>query len=156
MKRFVVWGIVPFLAFVASCGKIGVFEKTENFQHFQWDSLQRPRIRFQIEDTVSLYDIYVVVRHQDAYHFNNLWLYVTTQAPGSPADRQQLELTLAKDNKGWLGTGIDDIFTHWIKITRKPVRLKKGEYVFTLQHIMRENPLAAVLSAGIKLERAAQ
>ncbi len=114
----------------------------------------KPVFNFTIKDTDALYNIYIVVRHEDAYHYNNLWLNVTTKAPGAEPINQQLELILANNGKGWLGSGIDDIFTHRVQITKEPIKLKAGDYQFTLQQIMRENPLESVLDAGIRVEKA--
>ena len=115
----------------------------------------KPSVIFNITDTSSLYNIFVVIRHDDAYHYNNLWLNVTTKAPASQAVTQQVELTLANSAKGWLGSGMDDIFEHRIRITNAPIKLQKGNYQFTLQHTMREDPLPFVLSAGIRVEKVA-
>ncbi|MFP5039642.1 gliding motility lipoprotein GldH [Parasediminibacterium sp. JCM 36343] len=139
---------------LAACNTIDVYEKTTPFPAFKWTTDNKPVFNFTIKDTNALYNIFVVVKHEDAYHYNNLWLNVTTKAPGTAAVSQQLEIILANNGKGWLGSGIDDIFTHWVRITQAPVKLKKGDYQFTLQQIMRENPLESVLSAGIRVEKA--
>ena len=34
-------------------------------------------------------------------------------------------MLLATDDKGWLGSGMDDIFEHRIRITNQPVQLNK-------------------------------
>ena len=124
-----------------------------SFNKHEWKTSEKPTFNFSIQDTVSLYNIYVIVRHDDAYHYNNLWLNITTEAPGSKPINQQVELTLANNTKGWLGSGIDDVFDHRIRITNAPIKLKKGNYHFSLQHIMREDPLPFVLSAGIRVEK---
>ena len=142
--------------FFAACNTIDVYEKTASFPAFQWDNANKPSFTYTITDTEALYNIYIVVRHEDAYHYNNLWLNVTTKAPGTAPVNQQLELILANNGKGWLGSGIDDVFTHRVRITQSPIRLKKGDYQFTLQQIMRENPLESVLNAGIRVEKAVQ
>ena len=140
--------------FLSSCDTVSVYEKITSFPAFKWDNANKPSFVFTVKDTTSLYNIYVVVRHEDAYHFNNLWLNITTKAPGSEPVNQQLELILANNAKGWRGSGLDDIFTHRVLITQAPIKLKKGDYQFTLQQTMRENPLESVLDAGIRVEKA--
>ncbi len=140
----------------AACNTIDVYEKTAAFPAFKWDNANKPSFNFTIADTNSLYNIYIVVRHEDAYHYNNLWLNVTTKAPDAAPVNQQLELILANNGKGWLASGIDDVFTHRVRITQAPIKLKKGDYQFTLQQVMRENPLESVLNAGIRVEKAVQ
>jgi gliding motility-associated lipoprotein GldH len=130
-----------------------VFEKTVFFPKHVWSANEKPSFTFTVEDTASLYNIFVVLRHEDAYRFNNLWLNITTQAPGDSARTQQVNVRLADNTRGWLGTGMDDVFDHRARITQMPVKLRKGNYTFTLQQIMREDPLQYVLNAGIRVEK---
>jgi gliding motility-associated lipoprotein GldH len=137
-----------------ACGTLDTYEKTVFFPQHAWKSAEKPSFTFTISDTTSLYNVFVIFRHEDAYHFNNLWLNITTQAPKDTVQSQKLNITLADNKKGWLGTGMDDIFDHRVQITRVPVKLKQGDYTFTLQQIMREEPLQYVLNAGIRVEKA--
>jgi gliding motility-associated lipoprotein GldH len=140
---------------IFSCRKIEVFERNVSFDNHQWPSGYKPEYTFEISDTVSLYNVFVVFRHQDAYRYNNVWLNVQIRFPGDTVRSQRLDLRLATDDKGWLGSGMDDIFEHRILITRSPQRLpKSGIYSFTLEQIMREDPLEHVLNAGIRVEKA--
>lgn len=138
------------------CSTIDVFEKTVAFDNQEWHTSNKPNFVFAITDTASVYNIFIVLRHSDAYHFNNIWLNVTTIAPGDTANTQQLNLKLGDNTKGWLGAAMDDIIEHRILITKNPVHLKKGNYTFLLQEIMREEPLQNFLNAGIRVEKATQ
>jgi gliding motility-associated lipoprotein GldH len=62
------------------------------------------------------------------------------------------DLTLATNDKGWLGQGMDDIYEHRIKLG-EPQSLKAGTYTFILEQIMREDPLENVLDAGLRIEK---
>ncbi len=130
-----------------------MYEKTKFFHEHEWKSSEKPSFTFTIEDTTSLYNLFVIFRHEDAYHFNNLWLNITTQAPRDTARTQKVNITLADNTRGWLGTGMDDIYDHRARITQSPVKLKKGNYTFILQQHMREDPLQYVLNAGIRVEK---
>lgn len=143
------------LLLASSCVTIDVFEKNVSIPNQEWSGNFQPEITFEIKDTTSLYNIYVVLRHTDAYRYNNIWLNVYTEIPGDTVNKQRLDLRLATDDKGWLGSGMDDIFEHRILITRSPVALRKpGEYKFRLQQIMREEPLQYVMNVGIRVEKA--
>lgn len=137
-----------------ACGTIDVFEKNVSIPGHAWSNSFQPQISFEITDTTSLYNIYVVLRHTNAYRYNNIWLNIYTQVPGDSARKERLDLRLATDEKGWLGSGMDDIFEHRILITRQPVSLpKSGTYTFRLEQIMREEPLQHVLNAGVRVEK---
>ncbi len=139
-----------------ACNTIDVYEKTTPFPTHAWASNNKPGFEFVITDTASLYNIYTVIRHTDAYRYNNLYLNVTTIAPGDTAITQQLELHLGDNTKGWLGSAMDDIIEHRILLTRFPVKLKAGKYKFTLQQTMRDDPLENMLNAGLRVEKASQ
>lgn len=146
--------ILLFLSiFLVACGTNNVFERAERFASHEWPVTREPLIKFDISDTSSFYNIYVVIRHADAYRYNNIWLNITTQSPNDTPKTQLLDISLADNTKGWLGTGMDDIFDRRARITQAPIRLKKGTYTFKLQQAMREDPLGYVLSAGIRVEK---
>jgi gliding motility-associated lipoprotein GldH len=141
------------IALLWSCNRLDTFEQTAFFPQHEWTSKNQPSFQFEIKDTLARYNIYVVIRHEDAYHYNNLWLNVITKAPGEKANTQKVNLQLADNATGWLGSGMDDVFDHRIRITNSPIHLRKGVYQFSLQQIMREDPLPALLNAGIRVEK---
>lgn len=147
---------IALFIFFQSCNTLDVFEKTAAFNKQQWSTNNKPSFTFTVTDTNSQYNIFIVLRHTDAYHFNNIWLNVTTVAPADTAITQQLNLKLGDNQTGWLGTAMDDIIEHRIAITKNAVPLKKGTYTFALQQIMREEPLQSVLNAGIRIEKVSQ
>ena len=151
MKKLLVSAV--FFTLLVGCDTMGVFEKNTFFPEHSWSSKVQPSFNFTIADTVSLYHIYAVIRHEDAYRYNNIWLEITTRSPGDTAKVQQVNLLLADNKKGWLGTGMDDIFDHRVRLTRTPQKLKSGNYTFMLKQIMREDPLPAMLNAGIRIEK---
>lgn len=144
------------LTLLAACGKINLAEKNVVIPQQAWSASFQPRIEFDINnDSSSLYNIYVVLRHNDAYRYKNIWMEIALQPPGDSAYNTRRELLLANDAKGWLGTGMDDLYEHRILLTDKPTLFaKKGKYVFTLKQIMREDPLENIMNVGIRIEKA--
>lgn len=148
--------IVILLMVLVSCkARTDVFEKNVSIPKKEWSSQFKPEISFLVSDTLARYNIYVVTRHTNAYQYNNLWVNIYTQAPDDSAmNKQSLDLRLATDDKGWLGSGMDDIFEHRILITKEPAPLKAGTYRFKLENIMRIDPLPEVMNMGIRVEKA--
>jgi gliding motility-associated lipoprotein GldH len=94
-----------------------------------------------------------VLRHNEKYSFSNIYVNLYVKGPGQDSTLQiQKDLTLATSEKGWLASGMDDIYEHRIELAEKQ-SLKAGTYKFTLEQIMREDPLQNVLNAGIRLEK---
>ncbi len=138
----------------ASCRQIEVFEKSTAFLQHTWKSTEAVSGKFMITDTSSSYNIYIVLRHTDAYRYNNIWLNVGLQSPGDTLYFQKINLTLGDDARGWEGTGLNDIWEVRKLITDRPRRFKKtGEYHFSLFQIMRDDPLQHVMNAGLRVEK---
>lgn len=136
-----------------SCGKIDLFEKQVQIPSQKWFYNDVPEFTFQINDTNSLYNIYVVLRHTDLYNYNNLWIRMGSKAPGDSMSYQNLNIRLA-DGQSWKGTGMDDIYEVRELISPGPVSFKKsGDYTFTIAQIMRENPLMYILNVGLRVEK---
>ena len=136
-----------------SCTTIDLFEKTVTIPGHEWQSSFRPSFTFTIKDTSSPYKIFLILRHNEKYHFNNIYVNLYIKAPGQDsAVKIQRDLLLATPETGWLGSGMDDIYEHRIELAARE-RLKAGTYTFTIEQIMREDPLANVLNAGLRLEK---
>jgi gliding motility-associated lipoprotein GldH len=133
----------------------GVFEKSQAFDNQEWPSSVKPEIAFEISDTNALYNIYIVLRHTDAYHFNNMYIRATVKEPGAGQGRTgDYDLQLATNGKGWIGTAMDDIYDARLLIQPKTRLRKMGTYHISLEQLMREDPLKSVLSVGMRIERA--
>lgn len=153
-KKPLLIALLVFVSFITACETIDVFEKNVSIPNHEWSSSYTPEIAFEITDTTSFYNIYVVLRHTDAYRYKNIWINIYTQVPGDTLLKQRLDLLLAADDKGWLGSGMDDIFEHRVRITGEPQKLSKaGLYKFRLEQIMREEPLKYVMNVGIRVEK---
>jgi gliding motility-associated lipoprotein GldH len=136
-----------------SCQKIDLFEKNVAIPRQEWKSDFKPRFQFEITDTTALYNIFIVLRHNEKYEFNNIWLSLTTKIPGDTIQTGQYELPLA-NNDGWLGTAMDDLYEHRILITPVPQKfVRPGQYTFTIGQVMRKDPLENVLNIGLRIEK---
>jgi gliding motility-associated lipoprotein GldH len=131
-----------------------MYEKTMLVPAQSWFYSTVPSFSFTIKDTLATYNIFIVLRHTDAYEYNNIWLRVGTEAPGKSESSQNINIILGNDAKGWEGEGMDDIFEIRKNITRGPVPFKKpGTYTFTIAQIMRENPLKHIVNVGMRVEK---
>lgn len=141
---------------LSSCQSIDLFEKVETLPGQQWSSGFKPVFQFDIKDTTVPYQLFVILRHTNKYNYNNIWIKLHTLSPDSTASQAQYELPLATNEKGWLGTGMDDLYEHRIALTplNQDFYFKKsGQYRFTLEQVMREDPLQHVMNIGFRIEK---
>ncbi len=153
-QRKIYWLLAVGLWLTAfSCTTVDLYEKTASIPGHSWKNSFRPSFHFTIKDTASPYQLYFVIRHNDKYRFNNIYVNLDIQLPGSDTTRKlRQDLELATNEKGWLASGMDDIYEHRIKLGGEEM-LRPGEYHFTLEQIMREDPLDNVLNVGIRVEK---
>lgn len=141
---------------INSCKQLDVYEKNVSIPNYQWKQDFKPGFDFEITDTASRYNILMVLRHTDAYKFNNIWLDITATVQNKDTlfKIPHVELALGNDVNGWEGTGMDDIWEVRKAITKGPVQFtKKGRYHFAVAQTMRENPLQNIMSVGVRVER---
>lgn len=142
-----------------SCTRIDLFEKTAVIPGHSWKSSFKPSFSFTIQDTSSPYMVYLILRHNDRYSFNNIYVNLYAKGPGQDSTvGVPYDIRLATDENGWRGTGMDDIYEHRIPLTpRSPDKAfyfrKPGTYTFTIEQIMRQDPLNNVLNTGIRIEK---
>ena len=145
---------------LTACNRIDLYEKNVPIPKHAWQSSFKPSFSFVINDTTVPYQVFIILRHNERYNYNNLWVNLYTLSPGSTTPQKvQYELPLATNEKGWLGTGMDDIYEHRIALTPPTEKFyfkKAGKYTFTLEQIMREDPLQNVMNVGLRIEKKGQ
>lgn len=154
MKRYLPCCFLVFLLLDACTLNTGVFEKNIQIPKQSWSSSFKPDIPFDIQDTASLYNIFIVLRHTEAYTWNNLYLRASVKTPDQKSTRSgDYDLTLATNDKGWLGTAMDDIYESRLLIQQRTRFTAPGVYHFSIEQLMREDPLQHMLSIGLRVEK---
>jgi gliding motility-associated lipoprotein GldH len=144
-------------ALYPGCTTIDLYEKSVVIPGHAWKSSFKPSFTFSVKDTSSAYELFLVLRHNDKYSFNNIYINVYAQTPETDTVQAiRRDLTLGNDIEGWKNaTGMDDIYEHRIPLTEgQPLRFRRsGDYTFTIEQIMREDPLDNVLNVGLRIEK---
>lgn len=136
---------------VQACRPINLYEKTVVIPGHAWKSSFKPSFTFTIKDTSSPLQVYFILRHTDRYNYKNIYINLSVKKEGQDSLRtQRFDLELANDENGWHASGMDDIFEH--RISLFPVN-HPGTYTFTVEQVMREDPLQHVFDTGIRLEK---
>ncbi|MGX5818077.1 gliding motility lipoprotein GldH [Chitinophaga lutea] len=166
MKLPFTCALLALLAFACKPPRMDTFEKNRNIAHSQWNVADTLPFEVQLspEDTGYYYNLYVNVRHTDAYPYSNLWIIIHTAGPGdSTTVARRVELPLADSYGKWMGSGVngrvasgtDDIYEHRIPIQQNAILPRAGAYRFVFEQNMRQNPLPEILSMGLRIEKAA-
>lgn len=147
--------ILLLVAGFTSCTQADLYERLKNVPGGEWKAGEKLSFSLLVEDTTIGYNLFASVRHTNLYPYRNIWLRMGLQMPGADTTTyQDFELPLA-DNEKWLGTGLNDVYDRRVRLFGAPQRFSKtGTVIFTLQHIMRDDPLPGILQSGIRLEPA--
>ena len=139
---------------LSACMTADLYEKSVTIPDHEWKSDFRPEFTFAINDTSAIYQVFLVLRHTERYNYTNIWLNVHSLAPGDTLVTSRDEITLATNEKGWLATGMDDVYEHRLPLSLPEFRIKNpGTYRFTIEHLMREDPLQHVMNVGLRIEK---
>jgi gliding motility-associated lipoprotein GldH len=138
---------------LSSCETKQLFEQSTIYPNHNWPAKQATKYQFNVTDTAAFYKVFFVIRHHNAYHYKNIWLDIIMKSPNNSITKQVANLNLADDAKGWLGSGMDDIYDQRIQIGTTPFHFTKGLNEISIQHTMREDPLENILSTGIRVEK---
>jgi gliding motility-associated lipoprotein GldH len=141
----------------SSCMQLDSFEQTIQIKNHQWSAAQIAEVEFNITDTVSTYNVFIVLRHTDAYAYKNIWLHIATRQPGNNNyHRERFEFVLQQPDGRWIGTGLNDIWEIRSPLFTNVRFTKKGVYNIQLQQAMRDEPLLHVMNAGVRIEKVKQ
>lgn len=146
-----------FIFVFASCSRLDLYEKVVDVPGQKWSGSYQPSFAFNITDTSAPYQLFLILRHNNKYNYNNIWINLYRTTPDGKTSKVPYELRLATNDRGWLAEGMDDIYEHRILLS-PPANdsfyfNRPGTYKFSVEQIMREDPLQNVLNVGLRLEK---
>ena len=109
MKAYFFYGLIAAFFFLTSCDEGKVYHKYVEIPGNKWNARHVIHFDVPIEDTIRSCNVYILVRNNSNYAYNNLYLFVTTTSPLGYSVRDTLELILADQRGKWTGKGAADI-----------------------------------------------
>ena len=110
-----------------------------------WDKDSLLTFTYEIEDTLSSYDIILYLRHTNSYPYQNIWLFVEDEG------KDTIEFYLADQRGRWLGNGYSDVCEMPVLYKQERRYDHAGQYDFLITHGMRDEILTGVSDVGIKI-----
>ncbi|OUR93863.1 gliding motility lipoprotein GldH [Flavobacteriales bacterium 34_180_T64] len=146
----------------SSCDSNQVFDEYKSVPN-QWhkDSL----ISFDVTapDSLNSYNLFVNLRNNNDYKYNNLFLIVEMNYPNGKIVTDTLEYVMAAPDGTLLGTGFTDVKENklWYRGHNTPFLFNEnGAYKINIQHAMRENGkvegienLEGITDIGFRIEQ---
>lgn len=129
----------------------------------QWHKDSVMQFQFKAPDTLNPYNLYVNLRNNNDYPYNNLYVLVTLNYPNGKATIDTLEYKMAAPNGALLGSGFSSVKENklWYKGYDSIFKFtEKGNYTIGIQHAMRAQGnvkgityLQGVTDVGFSIEK---
>lgn len=147
---------------MVNCDSNAVYDVYKTYPN-QWHKDSIASFKFTAPDTTEHYNLYLNLRNNNDYQFNNLFVIVDISYPNGKTIKDTLEYKMAKPNGELLGTGFSDIKENklWYKGYDDNFTFSEnGEYEVHIQHAMRKNGeaeglavLNGITEVGFRIER---
>lgn len=143
-----------------SCKNNTIYTKYTSITNNKWHQDSIVTFDVNIKDTISKHAVFINLRNDRKYEFNNIFLVTSIYFP----NRTEVSDTLAykmTDEKGYyLGTGVTDIKENKLEFRKQMQFPNKGVYTFSIQQAMRKNneekgviSLEGIVNVGIEIEK---
>lgn len=137
---------------IVACENQKVYDKNLVFPEQQWNWQELAHFKVPIEDTNSLYSLYLNTRISRVYPYSNLWVVVRGISPSGDTTAARVELTLFEPNGRPLGLERGSILEYSIPAIQNKEFKESGTWHFTIEHNMRVNTLPGIYDIGLALE----
>ncbi len=136
-----------------SCNKNVVFSEYKKLPEEGWRISNKLSYDVTIDDNSKYHNVFLTVRHADAYPYSNLFLFLTTTYPDGKISTDTLECILANKKGEWQGDGAGDLWDNKILLKKNLRFPQNGKYTFTFEQGMRSDPLPMILDFGMVVEK---
>ena len=150
MRLFTI--IITLFSFI-SCEQNELFQAYKGVENLAWSYHEPISFDVEIEDTTSLYNVDINIRHSGAYAYQNCWVWLHTEYPSGQKHSVRKELKFCNEEGTWYGSGLNNIFDVRNPVQNNAKFQEKGIYKFKIEQNMRINPLPNILDVGLRIER---
>ncbi len=157
-NKFLLVAIMGFFV-VTACDSNRVYDTYKSVPN-QWHKDSVVQFNFQAPDSINPYNLFVNLRNNNKYPFNNLYLIVEMDFPNGKVVKDTLQYKMAKPNGELLGTGFTDVKESKLWYKEGVIFTESGDYQIKIQQAMRENGkvngvinLEGITDVGFRIER---
>lgn len=144
---------------IYSCDSKRVFDEYKSLpNHWNKDSV----LTFAVQglDTAQTYDLFINIRNNNDYRYNNLFLITKMHFPNGKVIADTLEYEMARPDGTWLGEGFSGIKESKLWYKENVEFPENGTYKLDIRHAMREigkvegiGELEGITEVGFRIEK---
>lgn len=140
--------------YITACTDSAIVDQNQELKGQHWSYIKKVSVPVIIEDTSKKYNLYMNLRHTADYKYSNIFVLIHQVGPDGKRSTERKEFQLAYPDGEWLGSGSGNIYSYQLLFRENYQFPKKGEYIFSFEQNMRDNPLGEVTDAGLRVEPA--
>lgn len=148
---FLFIAVVTFL--LVGCDNHRVFEDYHQINKRGWHKDSLVVFQFPVTDSLQNHNLYINVRNDLNYNYQNLWFFISIKQPGNIAVTDTFEVLLATASGKWLGEGFGGIKEIQKEYRNNVFFPLTGIYEVSLQHGMRNDWLEGIHDIGFRVEK---
>lgn len=152
--------LLIFLVIFQACQNNVVFNQYIPIENTNWHNGQVVAIEIPIQDTVSMYNLYINLRNTKNYKYSNLYLIARMSFPDNQQVTDTLEYEMTDAKGKFLGSGFSELKENKLFYKEKIRFAKPGKYLFEVKQAMRKrnevesiDPLEGISDVGLSMEK---
>lgn len=142
------------ILFICACGPTPYFEEAIDVDSNNWNYDQKVNFTVDTNDTLSMYNMHLIVSHSDEFSYQNLYLNITTSFPSQEDRQERLNIELSDEKGQWVGKcsgGICQTKVYLIDDFKFP---EEGKYNFSVEQLSREENLKGISQLALEIFKA--
>lgn len=147
------------LLLMVSCDKKRVFDQYVSFGD-TWPKDSIASFTFNNPDTIKAYDLYLNLRSNDDYSFNNIFMIVAIETPGGFTNVDTLQYKMTNPDGTLLGDGFTDVKESKLYFKENYKFKKLGDHKISISQAVRktgsndgEKELDGITEIGFRIEK---
>lgn len=155
--KYCLFLMLPF--FFISCDKTRVFDEYKELNG-SWSKNDSIHFEFEQKDTINPYNLFINIRNNKDYPFNNLFVIVSLKNPNSEIKIDTLEYQMAYPDGKLMGEGFSDIKESKLWYQENFIFKNSGKYQVDIVHALREtgsingmDKVNGVTEVGFRIEK---
>ena len=140
-------------AFLISCGSAPFFEENIAVDNGSWKFDSPVKMKVDIKDSSSTYNIYLNARNTRDYEYQNLIIFLKISDPEGMPSIDTLEYRVADEDGKWTGEVSESlVMNSWLTYKNKQFD-RSGTFTFEIWHGMSDMLLSEITDVGIRIEK---
>ena len=129
------------------------FDKRTVIPEAEWKQENHVAFDVEINDTASVYEFGIGLRHLENYRYSNLYVFLHTTMPNGNITHDTIECTLATPEGKWIGKSSGSMRDLTVPLNENLKFPLLGNYHFEIEQAMREPVLKGISDIGIYIEK---